>query len=238
MQLRLNGLHFGRKEGWELVSEADLRAAEILHQLLQEPFPDTGWLSEEHVDTSARLRCERVWIVDPIDGTREFLQGIPEFAISIGLVERGVPVLGVVHNPATGETFAATVPKLVAAAASEIAAKDDGRKYDVLVGRGEQEWDEIPPLPAGARTRGVGSVAYRLALIAAGKGDAVVTGYGRSEWDVAAGAALCLAAGIPVTGVLGHELRFNQPRPLVPGLLAARAPLHERILQHLRRFAR
>ncbi len=222
MRLRDEGVRYGRKAGHELVSEADLRAAEMLHADLTGPFPDAGWLSEEHVDDAERLRCERTWIVDPIDGTREYLQGIPEFSISIGLAIEGVAVLGVVHNPASGEMYATAVDDVAATTAGKSAAES----YDVLVGRGEAGWDEVPPLPGKPRVAGVGSVAYRLALIAAGKGDAVVTNYGRAEWDVAAGVALCTAAGMTVTDVLGDPLRFNKAAPDVRGLLVARDPLH------------
>jgi myo-inositol-1(or 4)-monophosphatase len=227
-RLRREGLRYGRKEGWELVSEADLHAAEILHHRICSAFPADGWLSEEHQDTADRLTCERAWIVDPIDGTREYLQGIPEYAISVGLAVGGQPVLGVVHNPATEELFAEQVN-----GAWERLPGQGKRRYDVLVGRGEHNYEDIPPLPAGARVHGVGSVAYRLALLSAGKkGDAVVTGYGRMEWDVAAGAALCLAAGLRVTDVLGEPLTFNKPSPHIRGLLAAEPALHSRIAEH------
>jgi myo-inositol-1(or 4)-monophosphatase len=232
MRLRREGLRFGHKPGRELVTEADLRAAEILHDLLLGPFPDTGWLSEEHIDTIERLGCERLWIVDPIDGTREFLQGIPEFAISIGLAIDGQPVLGVVHNPATGEMFASADPG-VANTATEPGA---GEPYRVLVGRTEASWDEVPPLPGRPRTFGVGSVAYRLARLATGAGEVVVTNYGRAEWDVAAGVSLCQHAGLVVTDVLGTPLAFNKPDPMVRGLLVARPGLHATIDSHFRRI--
>jgi myo-inositol-1(or 4)-monophosphatase len=229
-RLRRDGLRYGRKEGWELVSEADIHAAEVLHDRICAAFPDDGWLSEEHQDTAHRLGCERAWIVDPIDGTREYLQGIPEYALSVGLTVGGKPVLGIVYNPATEELWAEQV--------NGATEREPGRlvkpKYDVLVGRGEHNYDDIPPLPSGARVHGVGSVAYRLALLAAGKkGDAVLTGYGRMEWDVAAGAALCLAAGLRVTDVLGEPLTFNKPSPHIRGLLVAEPGLHARIASHI-----
>jgi myo-inositol-1(or 4)-monophosphatase len=223
-RFRREGVRYGRKEGYELVSEADIRAAEMLHAALTTAFPGDGWLSEEHDDTSERLGKDRVWIVDPIDGTREYLQGIPEYAVSVGLVVEGVPVLGVVYNPASDEMHAATCVDAVERAPSLL----DGAVLQVLIGRGEQHYNDIPPLPIGAETVGIGSVAYRLALLARGKGDVVLTGYGRSEWDVAAGAALCAAAGLRVTDVLGQRLRFNQPEPRVRGLLVAEPGLHER----------
>jgi myo-inositol-1(or 4)-monophosphatase len=151
-RLRREGLRYGRKHGWELVSEADLRAAEMLHARLTTAFPSDGWLSEEHQDTSHRLGCERAWIVDPIDGTREYLQGLPEYAISIGLSVRGAPALGVVYNPATDEFFAAQVN-----GALEKPPRPLKPRYDVLVG-GRALLDELPPLPP-ARVHGVGSVA-------------------------------------------------------------------------------
>jgi myo-inositol-1(or 4)-monophosphatase len=234
VRLQRDGVRYGRKEGWELVSEADIRAAEILHETLTRAFPADGWLSEEHTDTAHRLGRERVWIVDPIDGTREYLQGIPEYAISIGLAIAGRPALGVVHNPATGELFAAEC----LSAAERQPTEPTGTPFDVLVGRGEHANDEMPPLPREAKPRGVGSVAYRMALLSRGDGNAVVTGYGRAEWDVAAGTALCLAAGLRVTGVLGDPLVFNQAEPYVRGLLAAEPGLHARLSAFLQQFRR
>ena len=226
-RFRREGVRYGHKDGHELVSEADIRAAEMLHAALTTAFPDTGWLSEEHTDTDVRLGHERIWIVDPIDGTREYLQGIPEYAISVGLVIAGQPVLGVVYNPAREEMYAA-----VCTGAVERAPASIPRRFEALVGRGERQYDELPPLPPGTRTTGVGSVAYRLAVLAAGRGDAVLTGYGRSEWDVAAGAALCIAAGLRVTDVLGEPMEFNKPDPHIRGLLVAEPGLHG----HISRF--
>lgn len=223
-RLRKSGLRYGHKAGRELVSEADIVAAEMLHGALTAAFPGYGWLSEEHRDTAERLGRERVWVVDPIDGTREYLQGYPEYSVSVALAVGGLPVLGVVYNPATGELHSGTCHE-----ASEDAMAPAGEETEVLVGRGEHGYDDLPPLPRGTRTRGVGSVAYRLALVASGTGDAVLTGYGRAEWDVAAGAALCLAAGLRVTDALGSPLRFNQPDPYVKGLLVAVPALHQRI---------
>jgi len=232
-RFRRDGVRYGHKDGHELVSEADIRAAEMLHAALTSAFPDTGWLSEEHTDTDARQGHDRVWIVDPIDGTREYLQGIPEYAISVALVIHGEPALGVVYNPAKDEMHAA-----VCVGAEERPSARVPATFDVLVGRGEERWDEVPPLPAGGRSRGVGSVAYRLALLAAGEGDAVLTGYGRAEWDVAAGAALCRAAGLRFTGVLGDRLTFNKPDPYVRGLLVAEPGLHASLEAHFQRLRR
>jgi myo-inositol-1(or 4)-monophosphatase len=233
-RLRSQGVRYGRKAGRELVSEADLEAAAVLERRLLGAFPEDGWLSEEHRDSPRRLGVARTWIVDPIDGTREYLQGIPEFAVSIALAVEGQPVLGVVHNPATGELFAATCCE----AREREPTEPTGQPFEALVGRGEHAWDDLPPLPEGTLVRPIGSVAYRLALLARGEANATLTGFGRAEWDVAAGVALCRAAGLRVSGVLGDPLRFNQPRPVVRGLLAAEPGLHERLARMFTRFAR
>jgi|SRR6185312_3499016 len=232
-RFRRDGVRYGHKDGYELVSEADLRASEMLHDALMAAFPDSGWLGEEHTDSAERQGHERVWVVDPIDGTREYLQGIPEYAISVGLVIAGHPAMGVVYNPAREELYAA-----VCIGAAERPPARVPARFEVLVGRGEKRWDELPPLPAGARSRGIGSVAYRLALLSAGTGNAVLTGYGRAEWDVAAGAALCLAAGLRVTDVLGEPHVFNKPDPSVRGLLVAEPGLHASLTTFFQRFRR
>lgn len=230
-RMRAEGLRYGHKDGNELVSEADIRAAEMLHAALTTAFPSDGWLSEEHTDTDHRLGCDRIWVVDPIDGTREFLLGVPEYAVSVGLVVAGEPVLGVVYNPAQDDLQSAVCVGAVEAPQRLIA-----RSFTVLVGRNEKRWNEVPPLPNGARTAAVGSVAYRLARLAGGHGDACLSGYGRSEWDVAAGVALCKAAGFRVTDVLGYPMRFNQPEPSVRGILIAKPTLHEHLNQWFRQL--
>ncbi|MGE3075558.1 MAG: 3'(2'),5'-bisphosphate nucleotidase CysQ [Dehalococcoidia bacterium] len=233
-RFRREGVRYGRKDGWELVSEADIRAAEILHAELTGRFPSDGWLSEEHTDTSDRLGRDRVWIVDPIDGTREYLQGVPEYAISIALAVEGVPVLGVVHNPASGELFAADLGSEPERAPTEAT----GIPFEVLVGRGEQLHDALPPLPKDTGTRAIGSVAYRLALLANGESNAALSGSGRAEWDVAAGIVLCRAAGLRASDIFGDAMPFNQEDPYVKGFLVAEPGLHDRLARFFQQFRR
>ena len=234
LRLRREGVRYGRKDGWELVSEADIKAAEILHAELTGAFPDDGWLSEEHHDTIDRLGKQRVWVVDPIDGTREYLQGVEEYAISVGLCIDGSPALGVVFNPATDELFAAEC----LSAAERPPTEATGTTIEVLVGRGEHMHDDLPPLPSNCETQPVGSVAYRLARLANGHGNATLSAYGRAEWDVAAGIALCRAAGLRATDIFGDRMPFNQPEPYVKGFLVAEPGLHARLATFFRQFRR
>ena len=102
---RRGGYHIGSKGVDNPVTAADLEADRAIKKLLHDPFPEYGWLSEETVDNDARLKCRRVWIVDPLDGTKEFINGIPEFSVAIALVEDGVPILGVTYNPIKREMY-------------------------------------------------------------------------------------------------------------------------------------
>jgi len=107
LQIANNGLEADYKADNSRVTAADLQSNRILKETLTGSFGSYGWVSEETYDNPARLECERVWIVDPLDGTREFTERIPEFVISVALVEQGEAILGVVYNPCTGELFEA-----------------------------------------------------------------------------------------------------------------------------------
>ena len=223
-----SGARYGWKPGdrWgsELVSEADIAVDTTLRKSLLGSFGDDGWLSEEHPDDRERLGHERVWIVDPLDGTREFLQGVPEYAVSIGLSVGGEAVAGVVFNPAKDELYAAAL----GGEEGELALDDTPSLAEgyMLAGRGEWRFGDLPPVPNGTQLLPVGSIAYRMALLASGTGSLIFTVGRRKEWDVAAGAALLAAAGAQVTDVDGEALRFNRRDPAVRGLIAARPAIH------------
>lgn len=223
-----NGARYGWKPGdrWgaELVSEADIEVDALLRRTLLGAFPNDGWLSEEQPDNAARRAHERVWIVDPLDGTREFLQGVPEYAVSIGLAINGAPVLGVIFNPAKDELYAAAAgANPDGLALNSTPSLSDGY---MLAGRGEWRFGDLPPVPDGTRLLPVGSIAYRMALLASGNGCLIFTVGRRREWDIAAGVALLTAAGAQVTDVEGRPLRFNQQTPIVRGLIAAAPNIH------------
>ena len=213
------------KHGHGPVTAADHEVDALLRRLL--PEPGDGWLSEETADDRARLQCRRVWIVDPIDGTRSFIARRPEYSISVALVEDGDPVLGGVCNPASGVTVLGGPDlgvQVRGAPALAFGAVPPGG-LRVLASRSEltrgewQRWQRADLL----RVLPVGSVAYKLALVAAGAADATWTLQPKSEWDVAAGMALVRAAGGEVWSPVGEVVAFNRERPSFRGFAAAAA---------------
>ena len=219
------------------LTEADLAADALLRETLLGARPDYGWLSEETVDTPDRLAHERVWIVDPIDGTRSFIAGRPEFSISVGVADRGAAVAGVVHNPATREVFWCARGR-GAFSGDEGTAMDGGTRLqaqpvpgaDLLASRSDMARPWLQELGRGWTLRQVGSTAYKLALVAAGRAVAYVTRGARSEWDLAAAALLIEEAGAVITDAAGTPLAFNGRSTNVRGVIAARAELHAQLL--------
>ncbi len=210
------------------VTSADLEADAALREHLGRAFPDYGWLSEETADNAARLSRRRVWIVDPLDGTKEFIKGIPEFVVAIALAEDGVPVLGVTYNPIKRELFWAArgagcflddSPVHVTAAAAMTGAV-------VLASRSETARGEWIAYKDTIVAKPIGSVAYKLALVAAGRADATFTATPKSEWDIASGAALLAEAGGVMTDIHGHPIRFNRKQVKLDGFVAAGPALH------------
>jgi myo-inositol-1(or 4)-monophosphatase len=228
-----------RKAGGDPVTDADMRVNQALLACL--PRAGEGWLSEETADDARRLACERVWVVDPLDGTREFVEGVPEWCVSVGLVERGRPVAGGIRNPSAGTTVVGALETGVTLNGRPCRVRDGERLEHgiVLASRSEVtrgEWRRFAGAPFEIRP--TGSVAYKLSLVAAGLADATWTLVPKHEWDVAAGAALVRAAGGVVWTPDGAEPVFNRREPRLPGLLAAPPGLREPIERYLAGAAR
>lgn len=210
------------KASGDPVTEAERKVNAALRAML--PRRGEGWLSEESLDDTARLAVRRIWVVDPLDGTREFVAGLPEWSISIALVEDGQAVVGGVRNPATGETIIGAVGHGVTYNRRKAHPRDTSNLAgaEVLASRTEFERGEWAPFMGESfRIRPCGSVAYKLALVAAGRADATWTLVPKHEWDVAAGVALVRAAKAEVWIPGGAPLAFNRMEPKFPGLAAA-----------------
>ena len=240
-RVRAGGIDVTDKaDGKGPLTEADLLADQILRERLMAAFPDDGWLSEETKDDAARLAKPRCWIVDPLDGTREFTLGIPEFVVSVGLAIGGTARLGVVHQPITGLTvsgftdehgvgraFVADGP----ARTSDRAHMDGAR---LLVSRNELEKGGFGAWEGRIRLEPMGSVAYKLALVAIGQADGTFTPKPRNEWDLCGGVAVVDAAGGRCTDGAGRPYRFNRADPLHHGVVGTNGHLHDEILGWIR----
>ena len=224
------------KAGHDPVTEADRAVDAMLKKHLLRD--GEGWLSEETIDDHSRLTKARVWVVDPLDGTREFVQGIPEFCVSIAMVENGVPVAGGICNPATNELILGSRDTGVTynGSPAQPSQRVDLRGALVLASRSEVkrgEWKQFES--AEFDIRPMGSVAYKLGLVAAGRADLTFTLVPKNEWDVAAGAALVESAGGWTLKLDHSPLRCNQKNPLISGLLAGSPFLRSPLLALLER---
>jgi myo-inositol-1(or 4)-monophosphatase len=217
------------------VTEADRAVDEAVRTVLL--HNGEGWLSEEPADNLERLNKECLWVVDPLDGTREFLQGIPEWCVSIAWVQDGEALAGGILNPASGETFLGSRNTGVKrnGVPARVSPRTELPGALVLGSRSEFERGEWKQFQDGSLVlRPVGSVAYKLALVAAGLADATWTLVPKHEWDVAAGTALVQAAGGIVRNLDNSSITFNQPTPRLPGLIAAGPNLYPELSRLLK----
>lgn len=215
------------------VCEVDLELDVFLRERLSALDPDAGWLSEETLDASDRIERRRLWVVDPIDGTRDFLRQRPGWCVSVALVEDRVPVLGVLSAPARGELWTAS--------------------------RGEGAWRNGAPIRVSDRTELPGarvpadtlpkvdsdlvavakpnSIALRIAMVGAGEADLLATLRWGFEWDIAAAALIADEAGATVTGALGQPLAFNSASGEAFGVLVTAPGIHAAAVDRLRERA-
>jgi len=217
------------------VTKTDLAIDKLLRERLTSARPDYGWLSEETHDDLTRLEKRDVWIVDPLDGTRAFVKGKPEWVIAIAAVRHGHPIAAVIFNPVTDELFDAAEGEGARLNGKPIHASTrvelEGCRmlaYADMLTRPEwpQPW---PDLHVEQRN----AVAYRLALVAKGEFDAVLTLNLKSEWDIAAGALIAREAGALVTNHQGGPLTFNHPEGHGHNIVCAGPALHKALLERV-----
>ena len=216
------------------VTTADLMANHQIREIICHAVPDDGWLSEETEDSPDRLAKSRVWVIDPIDGTEEFIAGIPEFAISVALVVEGTPVIGVLHNPATAELFYAYADGGAFCNDTPIRCSpcQTLEQASMLVSQTEHRKGLLAGLvPLAREIQYIGSVAYKLAKLAAGTGDLYITVRPKNEWDFCAGDLILREAGGVLWDKAGQTIRYNKKRVRQQtGLFAGNPTLVEQII--------
>jgi myo-inositol-1(or 4)-monophosphatase len=216
------------------VTLADLEADAAIRSRLAAAFPDDAILSEETADDAARLTNPRVWIVDPMDGTKEFTQRIPEFAVSIALTLDGEPVAAVVSNPIADVTVRATRDggAFHADRRLRLTQRDSLGDATALVSRSETGRGELARFEGWfANMRPMGSIAWKLACIAGGDGDFTFSVAPKNEWDVCAGDLLVREAGGAYSDYAGRVRRYNQADTRIPpGWVAGSRGLFDRFV--------
>lgn len=238
LALRGAGLRTDYKDGGSPVTNADLACDALLTERLRAARPDYGWLSEETADDTDRLSRRRLFVVDPIDGTRAYLNDRPWWAVCVAVVEDAQVVAGVVFAPQTGETFAAAVGggatlNGTAIQASRTAALENAGIVADIRFFTRREWPT--PWPQ-MRVEPRNSTAYRMCLVASGDFDATLTLAPKHDWDLAAADLIAREAGAVCGDHRGRPFAYNGPVPMQSNLVCAApliAPLILERLQHI-----
>lgn len=238
-ELRAKGLEVAYKAGNSPVTNADLAADVLLRERLGQARPDYGWLSEETADDPARLCKRRLFVVDPIDGTRAFLNDRPWWAVSIAVVEDQRPIAGVVFAPEVGETYAARVGAGATLNGEPIRTSETCVLEDCAMA-GDPRMFTSPRWPIAwpqMRVEQRNSTAYRMCLVAAGAFDAAVAPVPKHDWDVAAADLIATEAGCFVGDHFGRTFSYNGESPLQASLICAAPGLAPLILERVRHIA-
>ena len=240
-QLAMAGWSLGKMAGnvWEktpghIVSSVDIAVDEFLKERLHALLPDAGWLSEETADDTARQSKDFVWVVDPIDGTKDFVKGKTGWAVSIALVQHGVPVFGILEAPAMEESWIAK---------SGSHTEVNGRAITASV-RDCYDGSRIPldiaDLPSDIDLNPVAkpnSIALRMAMVADNRADLVASIRWGYEWDIAAAHVIASEAGAWVSDALGQKLRYNSEHGKAFGVLCSAPKIHDAAVQRLSKIA-
>jgi myo-inositol-1(or 4)-monophosphatase len=223
--------HVSYKAGDSPVSEADLAANAVLEERLRRALPDVGWISEETLDDAARLAAAEVFIADPIDGTRAFIAGDPQWSVSVALAAGGLPVAGVIHAPALGVTFAAAAGRGAFRNGRPIACSALTTLDGALAAGPRPLLDRLEAAGAAVRRAPrTPSLALRLARAAAGEFDVAAASEGAHDWDIAAADVILREAGGVLLDAAGRALSYNAPELRRGPLACGPRPLAEALI--------
>ena len=216
------------------VTEADLAVNDLLADRLRSARPGYGWLSEETPDSSDRLARERLWIVDPIDGTSDFAQGGSDWCIAVALVAHGQPIAAAVYRPVHDEFYVALQGGGASVNGKALAVADDSTLQGATIMGNRKSLAGLMSAGIDARSRATLPLQLRLSHVAAGRLHGAVSIGQRNDWDLAAGDLLVREAGGRVTDTYGAAYVYNRPQTWQQGLVAAGAKRHAAIMQALR----
>jgi myo-inositol-1(or 4)-monophosphatase len=233
-----NSLKSWEKKPGDPVSEADLALDTHFRENLMAARPDYGWLSEETADDLSRLEKSRVWIVDPIDGTRSFIAGKPEFTICAALVENGKPVLGIVYNPILDELYEAVQGRGARLNGKTLTCsqKSDLLNAKLIASRKSFEWHGWLNNVKGATFSHVNSIAYRIVKVASKEAHASLSLTQKSDWDIAAADIILAEAGGITTTTKGDRLVYNRKSINQRNVISCGLSFHPQLMKLLETF--
>ena len=224
-----NEVESWEKEPGSPVCAADLAVDAFLRRELGLLLPAAGWLSEESADAPARLERGLIWLVDPIDGTRDFIRGRSGWAVSVALISEGRPLIGMLEAPARAESWLG------------VAGEGSWRNGERLAASRRRAFagarvpaDSLPEVDRVlSAVEKPNSIALRVAMVASDEADIVATLRWGFEWDIAAAALIAREAGAAVTDAFGHALNYNKRDPRAFGLLVSSPHIHAAAVEHL-----
>ncbi len=226
------------KKTWEkspgqIVSEADIAVDRFLRERLEAQLPEAGWLSEETAEDQSLSGRDMAWVVDPIDGTKDFVKGETGWAVSIALVQNGAPVFGILEAPAMEETWIAKAGSHTEVNGRSLKASTRDRYDGSRIPLGDVD---LPKEIKLAPVTKPNSIALRLAMVADDRADLVVSTRWGSEWDIAAAHVIAEEAGAIVTDAHGKELRYNGTHGQAFGVLCTSQGIHDAAVARVAKF--
>ncbi len=226
------------KEDGSPVTNGDLEINRIIQERIQKNFPQDGWLSEETPDDLSRLEKRRTWIIDPIDGTKPFQKALPQYVISIALIDQGQPVIGALYNPGTREHFWGVHGRGAMTNGRPMQARQTALSpLTLLVNPWNVPHTILKQWKQEAHCQMIlGSIAYSLALVANGQVDGVINIGSQNEWDIAASLCLIQEAGGIVVDRQQHPIRCNKSQPVVDGIIATSPQALPRVFNLIERY--
>jgi myo-inositol-1(or 4)-monophosphatase len=222
------------KHGNSPVSDVDVAVDRLLRTRLEAIDAGCAWLSEETEDDRRRLDKSRVWIVDPIDGTRAFLAGLPDWTISVAMSEHGRPVLAALFAPVAGELFLATAGGGASCNGHPMTATTGGLEHARIAGPRRYLDRVAAAVPGIVLEAKVHSLALRLTRVAQGVLDVAFASSASHDWDLAAADLLVHEAGGALTTFAGEDLTYNRPEPSHAALIAAGLSRHRQLTELIR----
>lgn len=220
------------------ITEADRGSNEIIKSIIDKNFPLDGWLSEETLDTADRLQKKRVWIIDPLDGTKEFISHVPEFAVSIGLSVDGKSVVGVIYNPITDELLAGALGHgaTLNNKTIHVTSNTSLNTSRILASRSELARNEWKPFEGEFEIIPSGGMAHKIATVAAGKATASFSLSPKNEWDFCGGTIIIEEAGGQIGQKDGTPFTFNKANPLTQNIVYGPKTIFAELVKKLERY--